>query len=57
MLGGEVGPGREVASVEGGAPSGDGGREKGGMVESNSSGDGGVAGEEGVDAVRWLMVG
>lgn len=41
-LGGcEFGPGCEVAGVDGGAPSGQGRREHGGMVVCNSAGNGG----------------
>jgi hypothetical protein len=57
LLGGEVGPGGEVAAVDGGAPGGEGRREEGGVVEGDATSDGGVGGEKGVDAMLGLMVG
>ena len=45
MFGGEVGPGGEVAAIDGGAPGGERLREEGGVIESDATGDGGVGGE------------
>ena len=54
---GEVRPSGEVPASEGCGPSGQRGREQGGVVEGNTAGDGGVGGEEGVYLVLWLVMG
>ena len=55
--GSELGPGREAAGVDGIAPSGEGGREHGGMVICDAIGNGGRGGEEGVGRVRCACAG
>lgn len=56
MFGGEIGPGSEVASVDGGTPRGERRRKEGGMIEGDAACDGGVRGKEGIDAVLGLVV-
>ena len=46
-----------MAAIDSGAPGGKRRGEKGGVIEGYATGDGGVGGEERVDAVLWLVVG
>ncbi len=58
LLGSEVGPSGEVATVECGTPTGEtGGGEERCVVEGDAASDGGVRCEERVDAMRCLMMG
>ena len=46
-----------MAAIDGGAPGGEGRGQKGGVIEGDSTDDGGVGGEKRVDAVLWLVMG
>ena len=57
MACGEVGPGGEVAAIEGCCPGGEGRGEQGCVVESDTARNGGVVGEEGIGMMLGLVVG